>query len=394
MLTLLASLLLLAIALPNLVIAVELVAGLAPRALPLPAGPGPAPAVAVLVPAHDEAAGIGAMLGRVLPLLPAGARLLVVADNCTDDTAALARAAGAEVTERHDPGARGKGHALAHGRALLAAEPAATIPAVVIVLDADCVPEPGAIERLARGAASTGRPVQSCYLLEPRPAASPMVRISGLAFLVKNLVRQAGLARIGAPAVLTGSGMAFPWALFAQAPLATDDIVEDLAIGIAMARAGAAPRFDPAAMIWSAPAGAGGTLGQRTRWEHGFARTAGAVTLPLLAEGLRRGQPGLAWLGLHVAVPPLALLLGLDGAALAALTLLWLLGAAAVPLVLGLMLVGVVALGVVAAWARHGRDQASAGALARAPLYLLWKLPIYLKLVRRAETRWVRTERE
>ena len=111
MLTLLASLLLLAIALPNLVIAVELVAGLAPRALPLLAGP--APTVAVLVPAHDEAAGIGAMLGRVLPLLPAGARLLVVADNCTDDTAALARAAGAEVTERHDTGARGKGHALA-----------------------------------------------------------------------------------------------------------------------------------------------------------------------------------------------------------------------------------------------------------------------------------------
>jgi hypothetical protein len=220
------------------------------------------------------------------------------------------------------------------------------------------------------------------------------VRISGLAFLVKNLVRQAGLARIGAPAVLTGSGMAFPWPLFVRAPLATDDIVEDLAIGVALAREGAAPRFDPAARIWSAPAGASGTLSQRTRWEHGFAATARAVTLPLVSEGLRRGRPGLVWLGLHVAVPPLALLLGIDGAVLALLALLWLLGAAALPLVLALLLVAAVAAGVVAAWSRHGREQVDAAALARAPLYLLWKLPIYLKLVRRAETRWVRTERE
>ena len=392
MLTLLASLLLAAVALPNAVIAVELFAGLRPRALRVPEGPVPdtvVPPTVVLVPAHDEAAGIGAMLARLLPLLPAGARALVVADNCTDDTAALARAAGAEVSERHDAARRGKGHALAHGRAVLAGR----APSVVIVLDADCVPEPGALERLARGAAATGRPVQASYLFEPRPAGSPMVRISGFAFLVKNLVRQAGLARIGAPAVLTGSGMAFPWNRFADAPLATDDIVEDLAIGVALARGGAAPLFDAGATIWTAPAAGGATIAQRTRWEHGFVSTARRVALPLVSEGLRRGRPGLVWLGLHLAVPPLALLLGVDAAALAMLAALWALGASAGPLAGGAALVGAVGLGVVLAWARHGRAQVSAGALARAPLYLLWKLPIYLKLVRGAETRWVRTER-
>jgi len=136
---------------------------------------------------------------------------------------------------------------LLHGRAILAIDP----PDVVIVLDADCVPEPGALARLAHDAAATGRSVQASYLIEPCPTASPMVQISGFAFLVKNLVRQAGLARIGAPVVLTGSGMAFPWADFVAAPLATDDIVEDLAIGIALARGGMSPCFDPAACIWS-----------------------------------------------------------------------------------------------------------------------------------------------
>lgn len=392
MLTFCAWLLLAVIAMPNLVIAVEIFAGLRPRALRLP-GFDACPDSVVLVPAHDEAAGIATMIARVQPVLPPGGRLLVVADNCSDDTALRAREAGAEVVERHDPSARGKGHALAYGRAALAARP----PAAVIVLDADCVAEAGALERLARAAVASRRPVQARYLLEPRPGASPMVQISGFAFLVKNLVRQAGLARIGAPAVLTGSGMAFAWAQFVAAPLATDDIVEDLAIGIALARAGAAPLFDPAAHIWSAPAAAGGTLGQRTRWEHGFVATARAVTLPLLGEALRRGKPGLAWLALHVAVPPLALLLGVDGAVLAGLGALWSLAGAGSstlwPLIAGLVLVGAVGLGVVAAWVAHGRGQVSAAVLARAPLYLLWKLPIYLKLVRRAETEWVRTDR-
>ena len=385
--TVIAWALLVAIAVPNAAIAIELFAGARPRALPSP--DGALPNTVVLVPAHDEAGGIAAILGRIGARLPEGMRLLVVADNCTDDTAALARAAGAEVTERHDPARRGKGHALAHGRAMLAGHP----PAVVIVLDADCVPEPGALARLARLATTTGRPVQASYLLEPRPAASPMIQISGFAFLVKNLVRQAGLARIGAPAVLTGSGMAFPWERFAEALLATDDIVEDLAIGIALARTGSSPRFDPGATIWTAPAGDSGTIGQRTRWEHGFVATARRIALPLIAQGLRRGRPGLAWLGLHIAVPPLALLLAIDGAALIMLAIAWAIGASIVPLVAGLLLVGLVGLGVLLAWSRHGRAQVGPGALARAPLYFLWKIPIYLKLVRRTETRWVRTER-
>lgn len=387
MLTVVAWLLLIAIAIPDVVISVELFLGLRPQ--PMPAPEGSLPRTVVLVPAHNEGAGVAAMLARTIPLLPPQARILVVADNCTDDTAAQARAAGAEVTERHDATRRGKGHGLAHGRAVLATDP----PDVVIVLDADCVPEPGALARLAHDAVTTGRSVQATYLIEPCPTASPMIQISGFAFLVKNLVRQAGLARIGAPVVLTGSGMAFPWADFVAAPLATDDIVEDLAIGIALARGGSSPRFDPAACIWTPPAGSGGTLGQRTRWEHGFVTTARRVTGPLVREGLARGRFDLLWLGLHVAVPPLALLLALNGAVLFVLALGWLLGASAVPLFVDALLVGLIGLGVILAWGLHGRGQVSVRTLMLAPLYLLWKIPIYLRLVRGAETRWVRTDR-
>jgi hypothetical protein len=42
----------------------------------------------------------------------------------------------------------------------------------------------------------------------------------------------------------------------------------------------------------------------------------------------------------------------------------------------------------------HGRAQIGAATLLRVPLYLLWKIPIYLRLMRGGETRWVRTERD
>ena len=63
------------------------------------------------------------------------------------------------------------------------------------------------------------------------------------------------------------------------------------------------------------------------------------------------------------------------------------------PFVIGTGVLLLVLLGVFIAWIRHGREQVSVGALARAPLYLLWKLPIYLKLIGRTETRWIRTDR-
>ncbi|MFZ4520038.1 MAG: glycosyltransferase family 2 protein [Microthrixaceae bacterium] len=55
--------------------------------------------VTVLIPAHDEAASIGATLDSLALQEPRPDRVIVVADNCTDATAEIARAHGAEVFE-------------------------------------------------------------------------------------------------------------------------------------------------------------------------------------------------------------------------------------------------------------------------------------------------------
>ncbi len=347
---------------------------------------GPPPMVAVIVPAHDEAQGIAATIAALRQDMPDHGRLLVIADNCTDDTAAVARAAGASVIERHDANDRGKGFALAFARDRLAGDP----PEVAIVIDADCRISPGGIARLAQVASDTGRPVQAAYLLAPRRSAGPMVQLSGFAFLVKNLVRQRGLARIGAPAILTGSGMAFPWAILKDAPLATGDIVEDLGLGIFLSRIGHPPAFCADVTIWSDPSSAGGTIEQRRRWEQGFIDTARRQALPLL----RSGRFGLGWLGLHLLVPPLALLMMLHGGLAALLATAALLGGSAMPLIAQMILLGIALTLIGTAWSRHGRTQMDAATFLRIPFYILWKLPIYLSAFGRRERRWTRTRRD
>lgn len=378
----------LAAATPLAVFTVEIATGLrGRRAAPRQATAGRA---TVLIPAHDEAGGIAETLAALDAVSPPGTRVLVVADNCTDATAAVARTAGAQVVERSDAVQRGKGYALSFGRDHIAAS--ADHPDAVIVMDADCRLAPGSVRALA-AACADGHPVQAINLIAPDLAAGPMTQISGFAMVVKNLYRSRGMQRLGGAALLTGTGMAFPWPLLARADLASGSLVEDLGLGIALTRAGHAPRLIEEAGVSSAPAPPEVALIQRTRWEHGFLDTIRRSAVPLLWSGLRRGSAAELLLGAHLIVPPLALLLMMAGAVLAVTLGLALIGASAMPaIVLGGMVIA--ALGVTfLAWLHGGRRWLSGGALLRAPLYVLWKLPIYLGFLRRRETVWRRTPR-
>ena len=371
----------------DLVFLAEGLLGLTPqRRRSLPAGPF---RIAILTPAHNEQGVIGASVAAIARYLPARARHLVVAHNCHDGTAAEARAAGAEVAALDDPAQRGKGYALAFGRAQLAGDR----PDVVIVIDADCTIDPGTIERLADAAAAHGSAVQGSYMFRSRPGDAPLVQISNFAMLVKNLVRQRGGNRLGAPALMMGSGMAFPWSRFAALDLATGNIVEDLAIGLELIEAGAPPAFEEAAQTWSVPSNVAGTETQRARWEGGFMATARSTALPLLGRGLVRLRWPEIWMGLHLMVPPLTLLLMVNVLVWIATSLLALAGIVA-PFQLSSALLAAMLASVLLAWLVAGRAMLEPRMLVRLPFYLFWKLALYARLVRKKEEQaWVRTER-
>jgi len=141
--------------------------------------------LAVVMPAHNEASVIAEALRMVVPQLAKSDRLIVIADNCSDATAAIAAAEGAEVIERRDPTRRGKGYALDFGVRHLEAVP----PHIVIVVDADCRVAAGSIDRLSRLCGRSQRPVQGLYLMYAGPDASTKMRMAEFAWAVKNQVR-------------------------------------------------------------------------------------------------------------------------------------------------------------------------------------------------------------
>ncbi len=370
-------------------LAIELLCGL--RRLPdrTPAGSVPSARILLLVPAHNEEADIAATVASLASASP-GAEILVVADNCSDGTARAAEAAGARVAVRTDPDRRGKGYALAFGREQLAGDP----PDAVIVVDADCQLAPGSADRLASRAVATGRPVQAANLLTAVRTASPLVAVSNFAMLIKNLVRARGLMRLGGGALLFGTGMAFAWPVFAKLPLATGDAVEDLNLGLWLARKGIAIDLDDASLVTSAAAAVESSRAQRSRWEHGFLRTAAKQGVPMLLRGIAAASRLRAAVGAHLLVPPLALLMLLSVlglavlAAMAAATGLWgpvLLASAALAGCGALLLIS---------WWRFGRNVLPFSALLRVPFYIAWKIPIYIGFFTSNQKDWNRTTRD
>jgi cellulose synthase/poly-beta-1,6-N-acetylglucosamine synthase-like glycosyltransferase len=358
------------------------------------AGPqlgGRRPRIAILVPAHNEQDGIGATLATLLPQLLPGDRVLVVADNCSDGTAAAARAAGAEVRERFDSELRGKGYALDFGVRCLAEDP----PEVMFIVDADCLAGAGAIDRLARTALHSGRPVQALYMMYAPAGSGPMKKIAEFAWTVKNLVRPLGFHRLGLPCQLMGSGMAFPWPVIRGAALATGHVVEDMKLGMDLTRAGAAPLFCPHALVSSQfPSSDAGTQTQRKRWEHGHLSMIVSDAPKFLLEGVLKGRAAMVGMALDLMVPPLALLLLLVLAMFGVSALFALLTGATGPLLLAALVAGAIGVAVLQSWWRYGRQTLSAANLLMAVWYVFWKVPVYIGFVINRQVEWVRSRRD
>jgi cellulose synthase/poly-beta-1,6-N-acetylglucosamine synthase-like glycosyltransferase len=381
------------VAIAVLVFATQVVAAcLAPRRSTgaLQADPSTRPRIAVLTPAHDEAEGMGAMLAALQPQLRAGDRMVVVADNCTDETAAIARAAGAVVVERVDATLRGKSFALAFGVDAMRADP----PDVVVVVDADCRLAPGSLDALANGVVIKDRPMQALDLMIAVPGAGVSRRFAEFAWRVRNWVRPAGAHQLGLPCQLMGTGMAFTWSMIAQARLATGALAEDMNLGIDFAMAGKPPLFCETALVTSYfPESAAAIKSQRTRWEHGHLETIFREMPRVLASAVVRADVRLLGMALDLCVPPLALLaallLGLDAVGAVA----WAFGATRVVDV-SVALTVVFAAAVMLAWAIRGRDLIRFTELLSVPIYVAAKVPIYVRFLFRRQKQWVRTDRK
>ena len=377
------------VAVPLIVLFVECLAAL--KKSRVQSLPNETPTTAILMPAHNEELVIGKTLAGLTPHLNNRVRAVVIADNCSDGTADIIRGYPVELLERFDDEKRGKGYALDHGLRHLAQNP----PDIVVMLDADCSVEADGVAHIAKLAQVSGRPVQAVYLMKSPVEPSTNDLVSAFAFKVKNLVRPKGLYNLGQPCLLTGTGMAFPWHVIKDAPIASGNIVEDMQLGFDLALDGTSPLLAVDALVWGElPQQEAAATTQRTRWEHGHMQTLLTQCPRLIKGALKTGRFDLMALGLDLLVPPLALLVFLWLLTFFATFAAGLLSLSWVPAIVsgtaGLLLF----VAITTAWYRFGRKIIPLGKLLSVPFYVAWKIPLYLKFLFQRQTAWVRTDRD
>ena len=343
---------------------------------------------AILVPAHDEEQVIGRLL-ESLERLRYPRELFgvhVVADNCSDGTALIARFRGAHVYERHDPSAPGKGQAL---RWLLDRLADAPYDAYVIV-DADSVVSPAFLQAVAARLEEGSSAVQGYYGVL-NPGESWVATLRALAFSLRHYTRRLGLAALGASAGLAGNGMVFAADLREAREWDAFGLTEDLELHLKLVESGVSVAFAPEAEVLSEmPTSLAQARSQNTRWERGRLALTRRYAPRLLTSGiLRRDWPKLN-AALELIIPPQSVQLLLTAAMLAASFALGL----AVPVALGLAALAGQSAYVVGGLARARVRPRLWLALAYAPLYVLWKGHLYFRaLLARRPLPWVRTPR-
>lgn len=345
---------------------------------------------AILVPAHDEETTIGRLLHSLQRVDYPSNRIdvLVVADNCSDRTAAIAAQRGARVFVRQDPDRRGKGHALSWLLARLAESDRRYD--VCVVLDADSIVRPDFLRALAAAFAG-GAEIAQGYYTVLKLEGSRGERLREVALALVHYLRPLAKSAIGASSGLKGNGMAFRAEVLARFGWPTSGLAEDVEFHLHLLRAGLRVEFVPNAVVYGEmPDSLRRADSQNLRWEAGRLATVRRQALPLLAFGLRRANLAAVDAAIEQLVPPISVPALIAAAALPAGLLagapaIWMPAGAFLAVLAGYLLTGLLI-------ARVGLR--SWLALGFAPAYAAWKCLIYLRaLLSRGDRPWVRTAR-
>ena len=346
----------------------------------------------VIVPAHDEAAVIARCVASVQKLAwPADRfRVIVVADNCSDATPAIARAAGARVLQRRDPSRCGKGHALQFAFRWSGREQWADAVAVV---DADSEVSTNLLEAFAARIERGAHAIQAHYgVLNPR--VTWRTRLMAIAQAAFHIVRSRARERLQLSCGFRGNGWCVTRVLLQRVPYEAFSLAEDIEYGIDLGLAGYRVHYaDEASVLGEMVSSAHGAKGQRQRWEGGRFALLRSRTLQLLRASVRNRSAVCFDLALDLLVPPLAYIaLTVATLILAAALAFWWDARFVAPVWLALACEGVLLLYVLRGWQLSGTGARGLADLVHAPVFVLWKVIVMLS--RQQSREWVRTERE
>lgn len=344
----------------------------------------------IVVPAHDEELMIAATLASLagLDYDASDYEVVVVADNCSDRTAAIAREHGATVLERDEPGVVGKPAVLAWTAPRLAAWDSADAVAVV---DADCEVTPNLLAALSAPLAAGAGAAQARYVVS-NADESWLTALRAGAFMLDNHVKPLARDRLGVSSGLFGTGMAFRAGVIAELPWEAFLLTEDYEYHLQLVEAGERAVYVPEAQVASPmPASFGSSHSQHARWEAGRRQLIRTYVPRMLRRGLRERDLRMTMAAVDRLVPPITIL---TPATLLALVVGAVAGAGAQTVVAAVLL-ALQLLWVIGGLALARAPSAVWRALAAAPALVAWKLVLRVEdAVGRRPTHWLRTTRD
>lgn len=353
----------------------------------------------IVIPAHDERVGIAQTVRscRSQDYPPELFQVLVIADNCSDDTAEIAARERAEVVVRHDPVKKTKGYALEYLIEQLQATGRFDQLDALVIIDADTLTSPDLLRKFD-ALVREGRDWIQCYYTVANPDASWRTRLMTFAFSLVNGVGPLGLYRLGLSSPLNGNGMCFTTRGLRRVPWRSYGLVEDYEFSWVVRMAGERIAFVPDADVRATMLEGGGeaAANQRRRWEFGRLE----VKKRLFGPVLRCSKLSLfERLGsaVELKTPPMMTLLGMLGV-LAALNAAAVLSfpepltspASIALLASSLLMLVAVGCDAVSPFLVFGLPASYLLTLAYIPIYALWKISVRMG---GKPTQWVRTAR-
>ncbi len=249
----------------------------------------------ILVPAHNEKDVIRRTLESLQRLDKIGrADITVIADNCTDSTAAIAREYGVTVLERTDEANRGKGYALEWAINQFDLD---RFSAVAIV-DADTIVESNMLKEMARSLESGAEAVQLYYgfSVEQNTALSYLQKMANI---VENLFFYRPRSILKLPILLRGTGMAIKSGLLKNHPWESHSITEDVEYAVNLLVEGFRIDFNTESLVFApATSSLDQSYSQKTRWASGTFELIKNKMWPLFKMGFKNARFDLVELGL------------------------------------------------------------------------------------------------
>lgn len=252
---------------------------------------------AILVCAHNEEAVIGQIVQNLNGLdYPKNSYdIHVIADNCSDTTALVARDAGAHAWERQDMTQKGKGYGLEWMFSnLWNLEKQGDRYDAVLVLDADNLVSKNFLQVLNAKLLDGHEAIQA-YLDSKNPKDTWITKSYAVAYWITNEVFQKARYKIGLSAQLGGTGMCFTTKILKELGWGATSLTEDLEFtaryiqqtGKGVAWAHEARLYD------EKPLGFKQSWTQRIRWMQGHANCMIGYSPKLLWNGLKGNMKAL-----------------------------------------------------------------------------------------------------